>query len=245
VRYLAAVLVALALSGCETTAEKSAKLERAAKQHEALTERATAAAQRELTIAHASTKVTVAAVTLLHSSEGLAAVVTLQSHSHTALREVPIRITVRNAAGHAIYTNETPGQSPALISASLIPAGGHLEWIDDQIPTTAGASAATAEIGEAPASSNAAPKLTISGAHMIEDPSSGPGAEGYVVNHSAIAQSELVVYAVARRGGRIVAAGRAVLPQAPAGASTRFQLFFIGSPQGAHLEVSAPPSTLG
>jgi hypothetical protein len=246
VRYLAAVLVTLALSGCETTAEKSVKLERAAKKHEAQTERATAAAQRELTIAHASTKVAVTGVTLLHSSEGLAAVVTLQSHSRTALREVPIRVTVRDAAGHAIYTNETPGQSSALISASLIPAGGRLEWIDDQIPSAADARGATAEVGEAPpAGGGAPPKLTVSGAHMIEDPSSGPGAEGYVVNHSAIAQSELVVYAVARRGTRIVAAGRAVLPQAPAGASTRFQLFFIGSPQGARLEVSAPASTLG
>jgi hypothetical protein len=60
-----------------------------------------------------------------------------------------------------------------------------------------------------------------------------------------VTQLELVVYAVARRGGRIAAAGRAIVPQAPAGASTPFQVFFIGDPKGAQLSLTAPPTTLG
>ena len=238
------MLVALAFCGCETTSEKSAKLEHAAKQREALTNRATAAAQRRLTISQVSRKVSVESVTLLHGSEGLAAVVTLQNHSDEALREVPVRVTVPEA-GASAYTNETPGQSPALIVASLIPAHGRLEWIDDQIPSATGAHNATAEVGEAPIARGAIPGLSVSGAHMIEDPSSGPGAEGLLVNHSRVSQSELVVYAVARRGRSILAAGRAVLPSVAAGSSTRFQLFFIGDPTGGRLEVTAPPSTLG
>jgi hypothetical protein len=47
------------------------------------------------------------------------------------------------------------------------------------------------------------------------------------------------------RGGRIVAAGRAVLPEVGAGQRAPFQVFFIGSPQGAQLQASAPPTTLG
>lgn len=243
-RWVAAVLVALAFCGCETTSEKSARLERAAKQREARTAGATAAAQRRLKITRVSRKVSVEGVTLLHGSEGLAAVVTLQNHSNNALREVPVRVTVPEV-GAAPYTNETPGQSPALIVASLIPAHGRLDWIDDQIPSAAAAHSVTAKVGEAPIARGAIPRLSVSGAHMIQDPSSGPGAEGMLVNHSGVSQSELVVYAVARRGSSILAAGRAVLPLVPAGASTRFQLFFIGDPTGGRLEVSAPPSTLG
>jgi hypothetical protein len=241
----AAALAALALSGCETTQEKSAKLARVAKLREAGEAKHTKQAQRLLTIAHASRKLSVTGVVLLRSSEGLAAVVTLQNHSATALREVPVRINVRDQHGRSLFTNEAAGQAPPLLSASLIPAHGRFDWIDDQVPLTGGASSVTAQVGEAPTAGAAVPKLTVSGAHMTDDPTSGPGAEGEVVNHSSVGQRELVVYAVVRRGAKVVAAGRAIVPEAPAGASTRFQLFFIGHPSGGTLEVEAPPSTLG
>jgi hypothetical protein len=237
-------LAAIALVGCESSQEKNAKLEKAAKVLEAKTLAKGAAAERARQITHPSTKVAVSGVTLLHGSEGLATVVTLNNHSGTALREVPVKVIVKDAHGHQLFTNATTGQSAPLVSAALIPAHGTLEWIDDQIPPQSGATAASAVVGEAPAAPAGAPKLSIEGAHATEDPSSGPGAEGQVVNHSAVTQHELVVYAVARRGGKVVAAGRAVLPEAAAQSSTRFQLFFIGEPHGAQLTFSAPPSTL-
>jgi hypothetical protein len=241
----AAALAALALSGCETTQEKSAKLARVAKLREAGEAKHAKREQHLLTIARASRKVSVAGVVLLRSSEGLAAVVTLENHSSTALREVPVRINVRDKHGHSLFTNEAAGQAPPLLSASLIPAHGRFDWIDDQVPLNNGASSVTAQVGEAPAADGALPKLTVTGEHMTEDPTSGPGAEGEVVNHSAVGQRELVVYAVVRRRRKVVAAGRAIVPEAPAGASTRFQLFFIGDARGGTLEVEAPPSTLG
>jgi hypothetical protein len=91
--------------------------------------------------------------------------------------------------------------------------------------------------------SGALPRLTVAEGHITEDPA-GAGVEGAVVNDSAVSQSELVVYAIARRAGRIVAAGRGVLASAPAHSSTHFQLFFIGESNGAKLELSVPPSTL-
>jgi hypothetical protein len=45
------------------------------------------------------------------------------------------------------------------------------------------------------------------------------------------------------QGGRIVAAGRAVLPEVAAGASVPFQAFLVGAATGARLEASAPPTT--
>jgi hypothetical protein len=245
VRWAAIALVALALSGCESTQEKAAKLERAARNRDAQVAQRASLAQRALSIGRPSSKVRVTATAVLRGSEGSAVVLTLHNLSATPLRGIPIAITVRDARGAFLYTNEHPGQGSSLLSAPLLPAHGELTWIDDQIQAGGIPASVGARIGEAPPARSPIPQLSVAGAHQFEDPTSGPGAEGTIVNHSAVGQQELVVYAVARRGGRIVAAGRAVLPQAPAGASTRFQLYFVGDPRGAQLQLSAPPTTLG
>jgi hypothetical protein len=242
VRSAALVLVALALTGCETTAEKSATLERQAKRERA--EHPTLA-QTGLSIAHASRDVKVVATSVVHSAEGTAAVVTLRNLTSKALRDIPIEITVRDAAGASVYTNSAPGLAASLVSAPLLTPHGELTWVDDQVRASAAAAAVSAKIGEAPATTTAAPRLSIEGAHLFEDPSNGPSVEGTLVNQSGVTQQELVVYAVARRAGTVLAAGRAVLALAPAGAATRFQIFFIGDPSGAQLALSAPPTTLG
>jgi hypothetical protein len=243
VRWAILGLAALALSGCESSQEKSARLERAAKLVAA--KAAPSGPSPTSALTSPSTKVKVGQVSILKGTEGLAAVVTLQNTSSTPLRDVPIALSVRDTNGGIVYSNEAPGQAPGLGSASLIAAHSRVTWIDDQIQGSGTGLKATAKVGEAPAVNGGVPQITIAGAHLIEDPSSGAGAEGSVVNHSGINQSELVVDAEVRHGKEIVAVGRAVVPEAPAGASTRFQLFFVGDPRGGKLEVSAPPSTFG
>jgi hypothetical protein len=241
VRRAALVLIALALTGCETSAEKSAKLERAAK----LEVKRTALATRGLTITKTSNKVKVLEASALSSSEGLAAVVTLRNLSDVALRNLPIEITIKGASGATIYTNNTSGLATALVSVPLLAAHATTTWIDDQVQGTGTPQRVSAKVGEGEVLAGAVPQLGVESAHLLRDETSGLEAEGSVVNHSRLSQRELVVYAVARRAGRIVAAGRAVIPQAGAGSSSRFQVFFIGNPQGAQLEVSAPPTTFG
>jgi hypothetical protein len=245
VRLAALVLAALALTACETNQERSAKLEKAGKQRERAAVARRTLAERVLTITHQSTKVKVTATAVLSSSEGAAAVVSLHNVSNTSLRDVPIQIHVLDSRGASIYTNDTPGLAPALVSAPLLPAHGTLTWVDDQVQASGTPSSVSVKVGEGTPAAGAPPSLDVAGAHQYEDPTSGPTAEGSIVNHSAVSQQELVVYAVARRAGKIVAAGRAVLPSVPAGASTRFQVFFIGDPRGGSLEVNAPASTLG
>jgi len=89
------------------------------------------------------------------------------------------------------------------------------------------------------------PKFAISGVSLGSD-SDGLYAKGTIVNRSKIAQRRLTIFCVARKGGKIVAAGRAILDAlAPAGAKpTRFTVFFIGNPKGAKLSFSAPPTVL-
>ncbi len=239
------MLVALALTGCESNQERSAQLEKVAKQHEGEAARRRALAQRALTITRQSTRVKVIATAVVSSSEGAAAVVTLRNTSGTPLLDVPVQIAVRNARGASIYTNDIPGLSTTLVSAALLPAHATTTWIDDQVQATGTPAGVSAKVGEGAPASGAIPQLSVDGAHLSEAQAGGAEAEGTVVNHSTVAQQELVVYALARRAGRIVAAGRAVLAQSPAGASTPFQIFFVGNPSGARLEFSAPATTPG
>lgn len=240
-RFVALALVALTLTGCETTQEKAAKLERAAKHHEEL---ATNGAQHGLSITRLSTKVKIVSSSVLNSSEGAAAVLTLRNLSAKPLRNVPIEIAVKSRSGTVSYTNNAAGLSAGLASVPLLPAHGETTWIDDQVQASSAAASVEAKLGEGEAVSRALPRLTVQGAHLFEDPTNGLGAEGTLLNHSRVTQRDLVLYAVARHDGTITAAGRAVLPEAAAGTSTPFQIFFIGNPHGGKLEVIAPPSTI-
>lgn len=238
---LLGTLAALALTACESNQERSAKLEKVAKLHGGEAAKRRALAQRALTITRQSTRVKVIATAVVRGSEGAAAIVTLRNVSSTTLRDVPIQITVRDAHGASVYRNDIAGLSTTLLSAALLPAHAVLTWIDDQVQATGTPAGVTAEVGEGTPVTGAIPQLNVEGTHLTE----GAEAEGNLVNHSAVAQQELVVDAIARRAGRIVAAGRAVLADVPAGASAPFQLFFVGDPSGAQLEVSALATTPG
>jgi hypothetical protein len=240
VRRAALVLIALALTGCETTAEKSAKLEKAAKR--AASSRP--AATHGPSFTRPSAYVRVLSATLLRSSEGAAAAVTLHNDSARAFKEVPIAITLKDARGRTVFQNDVAGSEPALVSVPSIPAHGELTWVDDQLPKGEAATL-SARVGEALALSRSAPVLAVSGAQVGEEASNGVGAAGTVSNHSNTTQLHLLVFAVARRGGRVVAAGRAVVPELAAGSSAQFHVFFAGDPRGAELQVSVPPVTFG
>jgi hypothetical protein len=245
-RAAAALLVALALTGCETTAEKSARLERAAKLagHGQL-------AQAGLSIARESRDVSVISAKVLHSSEGAAAVVTLRNASSHALRAVPIAITVTDARGAKLFQNNAPGLESTLVSVPSLPPHGELVWVDDQVPANGAPASVSARLGEAATVAGSLPRLVVGDVHLIEDPTNGIGAAGTVGNRSGISQRNVAVFVVASRGTRIVAAGKAVLPEVAAGSTSSFQVFFVGDPRGAgraggaRLQASAPPTTLG
>lgn len=235
---LRAVLVtlALALTGCERTQEKSAQLEKAV-HHARLTERG-------LSIAKASPDITVLGATLVRGTEGAAAVVTLRNDSAQALRDVPIAITVKDAQGSTVFQNNAPGLEAALTSLGSLSAHGVATWVDDQVPATGNPVSVAAIAGESPAVSGALPEIEVAGIHPNEESGSATAA-GTVRNRSSVAQQALVVYAVARRAGRVVAAGRAILPEVAPGAAVPFQAFLVGSSHGATLRAEAPTTTFG
>ncbi len=233
---LTGIALAASLSACETTAEKSAKLEKAAHH--------TRLAEKGLTIGRSSSDVRVLSATIVHGHEGNAAVVTLQSDAAHALRALPIAITVKDAHGATLFQNNAAGLEPALTSLGSLPAHGRATWIDDQILASGTPASVSAIVGEAPSANGALPRIEVQNVHASEEGGTA-GAAGTVHNASSVLQQNLVVYVLARRGDQIVAAGRAVLPEVAAGASLPFQAFLQGDASGARLEASAPATTFG
>jgi len=235
----AVLMLAIALGGCESSQEKSAQLEKQAKLAKAAHP---VQAAKGLSIAHASSAVKVVSTQSVHSSEGTAVVVTLRNLSTHPLRDVPIAITVKGAGGSTLYQNNTAGLEAALTEVPILQAGAQFEWIDDQVQAAEAPASVSVLVGEAPQAPATVPQIALTGVHANEEGGSS-GVAGTVHNDSAVTQSELVVYGIARRGGRVVAAGRAVLSKVAAHGSTPFQVLFIGSAAGAQVEASAPPST--
>ncbi len=234
-RWAALVLAAVALTGCETTAEKSAKLEKSAK-HFTLS-------HRGLSIARASTQAEVLSATVVRDSEGAAAAVSVRNSTSQTLRSVPIAITVKSAHGQTLFQNNTPGLETGLTQVSSLPAHGSVTWVDDQLPSAGAPASVSARVGEAPVASGPEPRIEVEDLRLSEE-TSGETA-GTVRNRSNVTQQKLVVYVIARRAGRIVGAGRAVLGEVAPGASAPFQAFLVGDLKGAKLEASAPASTFG
>jgi hypothetical protein len=234
VRLALLALLALALTGCETTAERSAKLERVALLRTHGTRRATG-----LSIQRRSHTVQVLSSTVLHSSEGTAVVLTLRNRSAGTVADSPLLIAVRGADRSLLYSNTASGLAHSLVATPVIAAHEQIAWVDDQVQSASAPAGATATIGEGTALAERPPQIAVSGVKLTEE-AGAASATGTVRNRSGVEQRELCVYAIATRSGRTVAAGRAVLPVLTAHGSEPFQIYFIGDPKGAKLKLSAP-----
>ncbi len=237
---LGAVAAALALCGCESTQERSAQLQRTAK-HDVL-------ATEGVSVTKENPSVEVLQSTVVHSGESTAVVVALRNTSSHALENAPIEVTVRDAHGAVLYQNNASGLEPSLTTVSLLEPGQETIWVDDQVQTSGGTPAsASALAGEAAQLSGTIPQMSVAGTHLASEAGAEATLSGTVENHSQTTQQNLVVYAVARRASKIVAAGRAVLPEVTAGTNSGtnvpFQIYFVGNPSGAQIQTSAPATT--
>ncbi len=229
---IAAIGLALVIGGCQSTQDKSAEL---AKQG------GVSVTEKGLEIAKRSREVKVARKAVLDDPNGIAAIVELRNTGKRTLVNVPIAIDVL-AKGKKVFSNDAPGLERSLVSVAVLEPGESLAWVNDQVfaagPKLKAVVGATSE--RAPAK---LPEIDVSPPKLGGDPTSGIAVEGRVANRSEVLQRKLVIYAVARRGGRIVAAGRGQIERLKPGASAGYQIFFIGNPEGAQVELAAPPTT--
>jgi len=236
-RRAALALAALSLAGCQTTAERSARLEAAAK-------RQARKAAVGLSIAHASRSVEVLSAQLVRGPEASAAVITLRNRTGRAERDIPIKLEVTGAGGTVQYANTAAGLSRSLVSIPLLAPHMLVSWVDDQVQGESQSSRLRVELGEGAAAGAIPSPLAIS---RVSSTSEGGVVvvSGTVANTSAPTQREVAVYAVSKAGAHVLAAGRAVVAELPAGASSPFQIFLVGDPSGGRLEVSAPATSTG
>ena len=230
---VAAALLAT-ISGCESSQETSARLQR---------QGAKALAQQHgLVITATNRDVRVIETAVLTDKNGTAAVVVMRNRTATPLGTLPIAIDVLGPANRSVFRNNDPGLQPALVSVASLPARAELAWVNDQVVPTGPALRVNAEVGAGVAGAPPTlPRIDIGPAHLVNDPISGLEADGTIRNSSTVTQLKLFVYCVALRGGRVVAAGRGAIARLARGARTTYHVFLIGNPQGAQFSVSAPP----
>ncbi len=235
-RRVAAMLLVVALAGCESTQSKSARLQRAAK---------SAKHEKGLSITREASEIAVEGTTILQTDAGAATVVELVNRSKSSLVALPIGVAVRDAGGKSVYANDTPGLDASLVQVPALAAGEKLAWVNDQVALTEPGKAVEARVGTGAKPGPAdLPQMEIAGLKTETDAGGSLAIIGTVANRSKVAQKRLVVFVVARKAGRVVAAGRAIVDELAAGKSTHFSAFPIGDPAGAKLSASAPPTVV-
>lgn len=230
--------VALVVTGCESTQDKSAKI---------AAELGPVKQEKGLKISKQSKEVEVVSSTLLTDQNGSAVVVRLRNRSNENLVGVPIAIDVLDAKGKSVYTNGIPGIEPALAAVPFIPAGGEAEWVHDQILATGVPAKVEVKVGEGGEPfKGEQPQISVSEPKLEGDPYSGVLAGGNVENQSGEDLERLLLYAVATKGGEVVAAGRgAIEPFKAKPKPFPYNIYFIGDPGGADVTVSQFPSLPG
>ena len=227
----------MTLSACESTEQESAKIGREGKQ--------LVAGQGALKLGAVNHGVRVSQVTLVSGAGRTAVAAMLTGTATRAQLDVPVLVEVTGARGKVLYSNEKGGLEASLQRMALLRSGQGEWWVDDQVLGSQGATNARLRVGTgSPARAGSTPAtLSTTSPHVAEE--GGVGVlSANLVNHSATAQSKVPVFAVAVRGGRVVAAGRAVVGALSGhpGASVPFQIFLVGKATGANVELTVVPT---
>jgi hypothetical protein len=225
----------MTLSACESTEQESARIGREGQK--------LAAGPAALRLGAVNHRVRVSDVTVLTSAGRTAVAARLTSTTARPQADVPVLVNVTGRGGKLLYSNEAGGVESSLQHIALLRPGQSAWWVDDQVLATKAPTAAKVRIGTGSVPPSSPPTLSTRGVHTSRQ--SGINViGGDLVNGSARGESQVPIFAVAVRGGRVVAAGRAVVSALPAhaGASVPFQIFLVGDPAGARLELTAVPT---
>jgi len=232
-----AVLASLVLlTGCESTKSKSARLE---------LEGEDLVKTEKVDIGSANKQIDIVDKTVLTDVNGTAVAVVMKNDSQGGLADAKISVDVKGANGKSVYRNDQSGVETSLIQVPVVAAGGEVIWVNDQVIPTGKPKSVDVTVGEAKQLPDELPEIEVSEPEMKTDPTSGIEAVGTVTNKSDIEQIDIVLYAIARKGGKIVAAGRGQIANLKTdGKPASYHIFFIGNPTGADVTVVAPPVTL-
>jgi hypothetical protein len=234
---LAAGLIVLGASGCETTQEQSAKIARTLGRQSAIagTTRL-GAANRDVRIEE----------DVLVTAGGQSAVaLKLTNTSARTQADFPVLISALDASGRSVYRNDTSGIEASIQQLALLAPHATAWWVDNEVLESGGVpKTATGQLGASTASApSTLPTITTQGV-SASDSFPGPHVSVSVRNRSRIEQRQLPVYAVALRGGTVVGAGRAIIPSLAPGAVAQVQVPMVGSVNGSTISLTVAPTAL-
>jgi hypothetical protein len=226
------VLAGLSLSACQSSQDKA----------RAIRARAEATAPKPLVIPKKNKDIKIGDVTFLHDQNGDAIVVPLTNETDKTVVSVPILVEIKNGK-QTVYKNDTAGLDYALNHVALIKPHETFYWVNDQVEQGKTAKVRVGEPeGKPPAGQ--LPDFTVSDPRFGHD-FSGVKVTGTVTDQSKVDQSHLILFAVARQGGRIVAAGRGQIKKLKHTAKpSPYVIYFIGDPTGSGVTIQTPPTTL-
>lgn len=233
-------VLTVTVSACESTEDESARIGREAGP--------LAAGPAALKLGAVNHGVRVSDVTLVKGSGRTAVAARFTASSSRPQLNVPVLVNVTGAAGKVLYTNETGGIEASLQRVSLLRPHQSAWWVDDQVLVSQSTTGVKVRVGtgKSPRPGAKLPQLSTRGARL-GDQGGLSVLSGKLINGSSKAESKVPVFAVGLRGGKVVAAGRAIVTELPghAGASVPFQIFLVGNPAGAKFELTAVPAAVG
>jgi hypothetical protein len=221
------LLLVVALSGCATTQD--------ADKRASITADRTLASREPLRLRGTDREVQVVRTSVIRGKDGSAIVVVLRNRGESPVNDLPIE--VGPDGGQPL--NARPNVPYFQSHAPAIAPGREVTWVyvtKDRI----GSSRAFARVG-APAAKPVTTAGRVSELEVGESPGHGGSSVlAEVTNDTGIPQYNLDVYAVARKGSRYVAAGRANLEHLGVSKSAHLSLPLIGDAEGTQIQIFAP-----
>ena len=219
------VLSALALAGCVTTQQRNERYKLRANR--------TLAGRKPLLVTEPSSEVGIVGVTVVRGPRSGAVVVELANHSGRALSDLPISVGVI-AHGRRAYLNRRGGLDFFQTHVAAIAPGARIAWVfTRRRPVARGRPFAV--VGDALRSPTRLPRI-------VAAPAAGRGLRVTLHNTTAVPQYGLPIYALARRGGHYVAAGRATVTELGSSATTTVGVPLVGSRRATSIQLEALPT---
>ena len=233
---LSSLLLAGALTACETSQETAARLNVRSKR--------ILVGRRPVEIRKVDRRVRVVKTAIVRDKREAAIVVELRNAGRKPVAALPLAVGVRTATGKATQLNRRPGTFDNGHTPALAP-GHRGTWVFKSKDPVEEAGTAFARVGvpERPkfAVEGALPRIKVS--HVVSSRvGKATRVQAQISNDAGFPQYDLTVYAWAEKAGRFTAAGRASLEHLGTGETERVSLTLIGDPHGAKLHVSAPPT---
>lgn len=230
---IAALLAVLVLCACESNQSRSAKIgenrESSGKEKSALD------------VSKSNADIEVKRTALVTSGDSVAVAVELKNNGGAQTR-VPLHVTVKDAGGKTVYTNDQAGLAEPLQFLGSIPEGKTVWWINDQLAGARSGEDVDVKVGAGKPASEL-PVVEFSAIKPQKD-ADGTYLTGDLLNDSPAPLTLTPISAVALKGDKVVAVGRALastIPPAEDGVPSSFSLLLIGKPAGAKFEVTAAP----